>query len=83
MADTVTYTKTLDVTYKYTDGDTRTIKFPNPMNNITENVQNTKAKCESFGELTLSDKGNEDYESTVGAVITITTKLKLDLEDLD
>lgn len=69
MADTQKSTRTFNALYTYKDGDTRTIKFPNPVAMNTSVADSVKSAVNEFGKITLSDKSSGD--TLTGAYVTV------------
>lgn len=77
MADTVTTTRELKIELGFADGDTRTIKLPNPITTITQ--EQLKQAATGVKNLFIGDKAGAAFTEfvKVDRVTTQTTTIDL------
>lgn len=81
MADIVKEKNTLSLEMEFTDGDTRTINFDNPKDNLAASQINSLGSFMAENKLVVGDKAGADVMRFKTAKITRGTTTYLDLND--
>lgn len=79
MADKITQTSTLKLGSYFSDGDTRTIDIPDPIDNITAAQINAVGTVAQTTQVLIGDKGGANFVRFQTAKKITTTRTELDL----